>query len=64
METKRKCLNEAAAHYFISHEEETLLFSKSDDIFDTLSALDLTWDMGRGVVHVMCKGGGGVTACP
>lgn len=35
--------------YFISHEEETLLFRKSDYIFDTLPALDLTCAMGQAV---------------
>lgn len=29
-------------NYFISHEEEMLLFSKSDHIFNALPALDLT----------------------
>lgn len=29
--------------YFISHEEEMLLFGKSDHIFNALPALDLTY---------------------
>ncbi len=34
-------------YYFVSHEEETLLFSKSDHIFNALSALDLTYHTGQ-----------------
>ena len=34
-------------HYFISHEEEMLLFSKSDHIFNALSALHLTCNTGE-----------------
>lgn len=30
-------------YYFIGHEEEMLLFSKSDHFFNALSALDLTY---------------------
>lgn len=34
-------------YYFISHEEEVLLFSKSDHFFNALSALDLTYHTGQ-----------------
>lgn len=34
-------------YYFISQEEEMLLFSKSDHFFNALSALDLTYHMGQ-----------------
>lgn len=34
-------------YYFISHEEETLLFSKSDHFFNALPALDLTYHTGQ-----------------
>lgn len=34
-------------YYFISHEEEVLLFCKSDHIFNALLALDLTYHIGR-----------------
>lgn len=58
-----RCFKEKLRLYLIGHEEETLLRCKSDDIFDALSALNLTYGRDGGSLQTKVSDGEKSSSC-